>query len=223
VAQGKKNILVNSLVSDFNYKSMNDMQKFVKNELGADQFRMSEFQPFKSIGEPAVDDIKLSPPPPFFCLDDNKTALSLADIDRVDTGDLEKEDSYIYPHLHCGIAHGEISLHSNGNVFPCQSLTQESFKCGNILEEDIRKIYTDSPIMKRMRELDVYNLEDCKNCEVKYLCGGSCRAAAYEIHGDVAASFGDHCAIIKQRCLDKLWSIKAVPFQQLAGAKQEQN
>ncbi len=208
---GARNLLVNSMVSDFNYKSMSGTRAFVLDELGAHQFRMSEYQPFKNIGD-SESDLKLNPPPDSFKFGD-KGLMTQADIDNIGLDELEKQSMYLMPRIHCGVAHGEISLHSSGDVYPCQNFTDEIFKCGNVLTETIDKIYNESPIMKKLRDATIYCIEPCNECEVKYICHGSCRASAYEIYGSLLAHCSGDCAVHKKRAIERLWRMPAVPFK----------
>jgi len=221
IKAGASNVLVNSMVSDYNYKSMEKTRDFVLNKLGAHNFRMSEYQPFKNIGA-GEGQLHLKSPPTSFSIDNEEELITQTDIEKITPGAVRNVVKEYLPRIHCGVAHGEISLHSNGNIFPCQNFTDDSFICGNILEENIEKIYSNSPIMKRMREATVYKIEACRNCEVKYVCHGSCRASAYEIHGNTLAHFGEECTILKRRDIDSLWKMPVIPFNQVKEIKKNE-
>jgi len=219
----KANLLVNAMISDFNYKSIKKTRDFILKELGSKKFRMSLFQPFKSIGK-APDGFVINPPPFVF----DETKLHYNDIiSYINTeDDLELVNSFenidpIPKRIHCGVGHGEFSLHANGDIYPCQSLTDEKFKCGNILKENLSEIYYQSPIMKKCRNLTVDKIEKCKDCEVKFICCGGCRASAYEIYGELDANVDIFCQFNKRKALDRLWNGKMVPFKDVNKLKEK--
>jgi len=215
-------LLVNSLVSDYNYKSMEETRRFVLKELEAHRFRMSVFQPFRNIGENNRG-IKINQPP--FIVNENHNfkysdLLSPIDIDNIQKENIDEAINPIPPRVHCGVAHGEIALHSNGDIYPCQNLTDENFRCGNILEEGIDNIYNKSPVMNECRNATVHKIEICRDCEFKYICSGGCRAAAYEIYGDIYAHLKLFCSFNKRKALDRLWSSGFVPFEKIDKLKE---
>ncbi len=69
-----------------------------------------------------------------------------------------------------------------GQVQPCGYLELD---CGRIKEKKFADIWTNSPILKELRDLNTYKGK-CGRCEFIRVCGG-CRARAYEITGDYLA------------------------------------
>ncbi len=56
---------------------------------------------------------------------------------------------------------------------------------GNVLQQSLREIYCESPLFRRLRDLD--RLEGkCGVCEFRRVCGG-CRARAYSLTGNYMA------------------------------------
>ena len=49
-------------------------------------------------------------------------------------------------------------------------------------------LMTQAPSMCLCKDLIVDNLEDCRICEVRYLCGGACRARAFHATGRIDAA-----------------------------------
>ena len=92
----------------------------------------------------------------------------------------------------CAIGDNEISISPTGDVYPCQLLHLDQFLAGNVHERGIKDIYRDSPALHRCASLDVDTIEKCRDCAIRYICGGACRARGYYETGDVAAS-GDFC------------------------------
>lgn len=71
-----------------------------------------------------------------------------------------------------------IYIKANGDIFPCFLLRFPEFKVGNIKENDLADIYK-TDIIEELLKITVEDIEECKNCFVKYYCGGGCRAHAY--------------------------------------------
>lgn len=92
----------------------------------------------------------------------------------------------------CAIGDNEISISPTGDVYPCQLLHLDQFLAGNVHQRSIKDIYRDSPALKRCASLDVDTIEKCRECAIRYICGGACRARGYYETGDVASS-GDFC------------------------------
>jgi len=92
----------------------------------------------------------------------------------------------------CAIGDNEISISPTGDVYPCQLLHMDSFLAGNIHEHSIAEIYHNSPALRRCAALDVDTMVKCKDCAIRYICGGACRARGYYETGDINAT-GDFC------------------------------
>lgn len=91
----------------------------------------------------------------------------------------------------CAIGDAVISFAPNGDVFPCHLLHFPEFRAGNIKEQPLAQIYENSAIFKECRNLNVDKVIGCSSCDVRYFCGGSCRARSYLEGGciDVADEF----------------------------------
>lgn len=95
----------------------------------------------------------------------------------------------------CGMCSGELAIGADGRVYPCQSLLKEEFCGGNIKENSLQNILENSPVLKKMREFTVDDIETCCECDFKYLCSGGCRAFHYEIYKDLAKTDTRFCPI----------------------------
>lgn len=109
-------------------------------------------------------------------------------------------------HRKCAVADGEISISPTGDVYPCQLLHRPEFYAGNIRERNIRDIYNNSLVLKKIAELDVDNIKGCKDCAFKYICGGACRARSYYETGNIQES-GDFCIYEREAFLDGIISL----------------
>lgn len=105
----------------------------------------------------------------------------------------------------CSFGRTYISLDANGDVYPCQIMNDKAFKAGNIRENSIKKIYGESPTFKSSRELTVMSLEQCRSCHIRYLCGGGCRARAFQNTRDIYASDG-LCEYWQHRHINAIWA-----------------
>lgn len=85
----------------------------------------------------------------------------------------------------CAIGDGEFSISATGDVYPCQLIHTDEFYAGNVHEQNIKEIYYKSKAINDCAHLDVDTIKGCKDCPIKYICGGSCRARAYYGCGDI--------------------------------------
>ena len=106
----------------------------------------------------------------------------------------------------CAIGDGEFSISATGDVYPCQLLHTDEFYAGNVQEESILDIYYKSEALKRCATLDVDTIEGCKDCAIKYICGGSCRARAYYECGSIGSS-SDFCKYEQEAFYDGIIDI----------------
>jgi len=78
---------------------------------------------------------------------------------------------------------GFVFISHIGDVYPSGFLP---IKCGNVRESSLSTIYRESPIMKNLRNPDLYQGK-CGVCEYRRVCGGS-RARAYAMTGNYLES-----------------------------------
>ncbi|HUV36800.1 MAG TPA: radical SAM protein [Patescibacteria group bacterium] len=122
----------------------------------------------------------------------------------------------------CGAGAGEISLGPDGSVYPCQALHKDEFHAGTITERSLREIYYDSPVLKKLRGCTVDSLETCRDCDVKYLCGGGCRSLAYNLFGEIDCHNSYSCEYLRSLAYAMLWNSSCVPVDQLRALQREQ-
>lgn len=96
--------------------------------------------------------------------------------------------------MKCAIGDGEISISDTGDVYPCQLLHFPQFLAGNIRKQSLKSIYQTSEVFKSCRKLTVLEIPGCKKCEIRFICGGACRARAFyeENRLDVSGSFCEY-------------------------------
>lgn len=82
-----------------------------------------------------------------------------------------------FPITHCGAGITSLSIHPDGNVYPCVKRYRETDLITNIFNE--AAVYD---ILNHRKELIKKDLVDnnkhCQKCDLKYFCGGGCRAEA---------------------------------------------
>ena len=84
-------------------------------------------------------------------------------------------DSHGFPVMHCGAGINALSVLPNGDVFPCVKKEYEQYKITNLLDSNATEAIRKN--RERILATELVLLKDeCKDCSVKYYCGGGCRA-----------------------------------------------
>ena len=105
---------------------------------------------------------------------------------------LEMLSRCVHKQEFCGIGRDRLVVYPNGDVYPCPFLTSPEFLVGNIYHTTLEKIWMGSDRIKYYRTLSVDDIADCNSCELRYLCGGGCRAVAFYVNGNFLAK-PDRC------------------------------
>lgn len=91
------------------------------------------------------------------------------------------DDSFVAFHKMRGIedncTFGNLSVNADGDVFFCSVLPMNK-ATANLRNNDFEHIMQLSQLAKNLS--NVNNLEPCKDCELKYICGGDCRIIYFE-------------------------------------------
>ena len=69
---------------------------------------------------------------------------------------------------------------TNGDVFPCQALEIENLNLGNIKNNSIHALLNKKKFQDLLQNLNINKIEDCKNCELRYLCSSLCPSKKYK-------------------------------------------
>lgn len=107
----------------------------------------------------------------------------------------------------CGGCTNEIAIDSNGDIYPCQNLICPEFYICNIMSEDWNNLLETSQITKTFRNITVNDLDKCRDCVFRYICGGGCRAIAYKVKGELTATNDFMCDFLKQETISRLKSM----------------
>ena len=82
----------------------------------------------------------------------------------------------------CGAAKMTCCVSPEGNVYPCAFLQEPPFLSGNVREESFKNIWSNSPVFKQFRNINVKSCVDCYRFEA---CRGGCPAMAYHTYHDI--------------------------------------
>lgn len=106
----------------------------------------------------------------------------------------------------CGAGKTICSINSDGAVYPCQALHYDEFYMGNILETDL----IDMRFVKDQTGClpSVDEIEGCKSCNLRYICGGGCLATSYPTNDHTFKRNRLICPFNKTNALLKLSQIK---------------
>jgi uncharacterized protein len=78
-----------------------------------------------------------------------------------------------FPGSNCGIGY-VIMINPDGNVYPCHVYANQGYYLGNIYKENLKEIITGKKYLD-LRGINVDKIEKCRECTMRYLCGGGCR------------------------------------------------
>lgn len=108
--------------------------------------------------------------------------------------------------MKCAIGDAEISISDTGDVYPCHLLHLPQFLAGNVKEQSLESIYQTSDKLKSCRDQTVLQVKGCKKCEIRFICGGACRARAFYEKNKINVS-GDFCAYEKLAFINGLFEL----------------
>jgi radical SAM protein with 4Fe4S-binding SPASM domain len=104
---------------------------------------------------------------------------------RVSEGRLASEYVPGYRTRRCHAGAFNMSIADTGDVYPCHLFHQASFKLGNIFTDTFDDIFDGKRNREYVASMDVEaNNSICAACEVRFLCGGGCKANALHSSGD---------------------------------------
>ena len=119
------------------------------------------------------------------------------------SGDQTYKVAYRQRKMTCGAGLGSMSINFDGKIYPCASLQNTKFSFGTI-DDEVSKVIRNAQDF--MKEVSVERLPGCKDCKLKYMCGGGCRACAYAFSGneDIYAS-DPMCERYKKEMIELIW------------------
>lgn len=98
---------------------------------------------------------------------------------------------------YCPALKGEsLAVMPDGKVYPCPSFdTMDVFYLGNILSSSFAPF--NSNVFKILKNRSVEAIKSCKDCNLKYFCGGGCPARSYSFHKDIYIPYKGECVLKK--------------------------
>jgi radical SAM protein with 4Fe4S-binding SPASM domain len=85
----------------------------------------------------------------------------------------------------CGAGCMLMSIAADGEVYPCAGLHEMEFSSGNIREKSLKDMWENSEVFKELRSFSVLDIPECRDCEMKFICGGGCHVDRYYAYGDL--------------------------------------
>jgi radical SAM protein with 4Fe4S-binding SPASM domain len=103
----------------------------------------------------------------------------------------------------CGMGHKTLGIKENGAVVPCHLFfSGAEYEVGNILDDNItEKLFSFSNSLPTVDEI-----EECKDCNVRYFCGNGCWAHAYWAYGQIGRR-SPYCGFYKKYFSAVLWNL----------------
>lgn len=113
---------------------------------------------------------------------------------------------------YCGIGTNRaLYVRADGNLYPCPDTAIPRFCLGNIRHYKLWDIWETSPLLHELRQLDVDTMNPtCANCDVRYLCGGSCRGENYQVTRKLRAPHFN-CEEIRASIIEIMWMLTEEP------------
>ncbi len=129
-----------------------------------------------------------------------------------DDKNIIKDDAVSHCRDLCGAASEVLSISGYGDVYPCAGFHIPEFKAGNIKNQNLEQIWSRSPILREFRGQSVLDVPECRNCEIRFICGGGCRVDKYFTSGcmDVPSP---RCSVYKEGYM--------LSFQKMAAKTEE--
>jgi radical SAM protein with 4Fe4S-binding SPASM domain len=87
-------------------------------------------------------------------------------------------------------------IRPDGNIYPCFYLQVPEFTLGNVRETTLEDVYK-TDLMQELLNIDISTVEGCKDCDLRYFCGGACRGAAFREAGSLYAPDPLDCTVYK--------------------------
>ncbi|MCK4365735.1 MAG: radical SAM protein [Thermoplasmatales archaeon] len=190
---------------NFNYKSLQKYYEMAL-ELGVDSAR---FIPFKHIGGGLDKELESVPVDELL-----KTSYTLFK-NHPEYNELRGRDYLAVfanacrlsvKYGYCGTGLKSVLLNADGTIYPCPGHALPEFKVGNIQDNSFSEMWSNSPILKKLRK--IYNIdnlnEKCSSCLVRNWCMGGCRGEAYHTTHTLNSP-ALQCDSIKKSIIEMFW------------------
>lgn len=96
----------------------------------------------------------------------------------------------------CSAGKNKLLIGPNGDVYPCEAFkTQLKGRTSNIYTSTLKEIWFNDPVLNTIRELSVYQIENCNNCKLSTHCMGGCHGQRLIANGSLAIGPDPICNI----------------------------
>lgn len=113
-----------------------------------------------------------------------------------------KQALSLKPKFSCGLGHN-LYMQPDGSVYPCYAWCSREHRHGDLSRESLADVLERGGLLA-IANSGVDTNEECRTCEVRYLCGGTCKAYVRDKHDLNSGDFD--CAEIKSGILRMLAS-----------------
>lgn len=128
----------------------------------------------------------------------------LCSLDNIEGSDIEVISR-------CGACFRILAINPMGKIYPCQSLMHEEFLLSDISSQNWLEELKKSDITRYFKYRSIEDIEGCKECSVKTVCGGGCKAISYNLYGDLEHKLDYLCEFFLR---DSDSQIKNISFEE---------
>lgn len=80
----------------------------------------------------------------------------------------------------CNCCYEMLCVDSDGEVYPCAAIAGDKrFSAGNVSDYSLSDLWLDSPLAKKIRQCSLNDIEKCRGCYLRFICGGGCFCYGY--------------------------------------------
>ena len=177
-----KETYVRSVWTSQNKKEVFELREYLKNQ--GIKHMISHFIPSKLSELPCCPD--------------------LCSLDNIEGSDIEVISR-------CGACFRILAINPMGKIYPCQSLMHEEFLLSDISIQNWLEEVKKSDITRYFKYRSIEDIEGCKECSVKTVCGGGCKAISYNLYGDLEHKLDYLCEFFLR---DSDSQIKNISFEE---------
>jgi uncharacterized protein len=115
---------------------------------------------------------------------------------------MELIENGFHPIASCGFGQN-LYVEPSGDSFPCYAYHQQHAYLGNVITQGLKTVINSPPFQDLSRH-NVDTNPKCRLCEVRYLCGGACRAWGGEVTQHEIDAPPPECEGLRQRAMQLL-------------------
>jgi len=107
--------------------------------------------------------------------------------------DVMRDGTYVPVRTQCNAGRGRYRISPRGEVFPCELMRIE---IGDLRSQSFHHIVARSPRLLELREVNMFEPDECRDCELKPHCP-RCAGIAYLETGSLTSKFEEGCRIAR--------------------------